>query len=88
MNNITKPELYGATWCEKTIALKEFLDLHNVSYLFFDIDEDQEAESKVKNLNEGQVKIPVVLVKNTIMKNPSIAFLDQKLTESGLLDPI
>jgi glutaredoxin len=47
-----------------------------------------EAEAKIKKISEGKVQIPVVFIKNAILKNPSIAFLDQKLTENGILDPI
>jgi arsenate reductase-like glutaredoxin family protein len=39
MNNKILPELYGASWCDKTSALKEFLDLQNVAYIFHNVDE-------------------------------------------------
>jgi mycoredoxin len=79
-------ELFGTSWCEKTSALKEFLDIHSVAYVFYDIDEDKEAEEKVKNLNEGKARIPMVIIKNSILKTPSISFLDQKLVQNGILD--
>ena len=88
MNTPEQTLLYGTSWCEKTSALREFLDLQNVSYRYHDVDEDAEAEEKIKKIGEGKVQIPVVFIKNSILKNPSIAFLDQKLTEHGLLDPL
>ena len=87
MSSLIQPVLFGAEWCEKTSLIKEFLALHTISYEYFNVDEDTIAEEKVKNLNEGKVKIPMVVIKNSTLKNPSIAFLDQKLVEHGLLDP-
>jgi mycoredoxin len=87
MSNVIRPDLFGASWCEKTSALKEFLEIQNVGYNYYDIDNDAEAEEKVKKLNAGQVKIPVVIIKNAVLRNPSISFLDQKLVENGILDP-
>lgn len=87
MNANIPTELFGADWCEKTSALKEFLELQAVTYIFHNVDANKEAEEKVKNLNEGKVKIPMVIIKNSILKNPSISFLDQKLVENRILDP-
>lgn len=56
-----KITLYGTTWCGDTRRARKFLDEHQISYQWVDIDSDKNAEEYVKSVNNGNRSVPTIL---------------------------
>ena len=78
--------VYGTDWCGLTHAFRERLEVGGVRYTYHDIETDLEAEEAVKTMNGGKRKFPMVVVGETVMKNPPLPELEAALERYGLLD--
>lgn len=63
--------LYGADWCPDCRRAKAFLKDNNIDYTFIDVDLDEEATSKVEQINNGRRIIPTVIFNDKPFTNPS-----------------
>lgn len=63
--------VYGADWCGDTLRTLRDLDDLGVDYTYVNIDNDQEAESKVIEFNQGRRRIPMVEIEGERMSVPS-----------------
>tara|TARA_B100000029_G_scaffold516607_1_gene631658 strand:+ start:5219 stop:5473 length:255 start_codon:yes stop_codon:yes gene_type:complete len=81
MNSNLKPiEIYGTTWCGDCHRSKDFLDKHQISYVWINIEEDDEAREKAVALNDGVQRVPVlVFPDNSILVEPTNSDLEVKL---------
>ncbi|MFC6997600.1 glutaredoxin family protein [Rufibacter roseus] len=76
----SKPILYGADWCKKTIAIQDYFKSRQVDYDYINVDESEEAMQAIKDMNRGRVRFPMVVVgEQKPMKNPSPEELDDAL---------
>jgi thioredoxin reductase (NADPH) len=72
--------VYGTTWCPDCRRAKHFLGEHRTHYHWIDIEQDDEAMERVRELNQGRRMIPtIVFPDNSIMVEPSNAELAKKL---------
>lgn len=53
--------VYGASWCPDARRARRFFDEHGIDYAWIDIDEDDEARDFVKEVNRGQIVVPVIV---------------------------
>lgn len=53
--------VYGASWCPDARRARRFFDEHGVDYTWIDIDQDSEARDFVKEVNRGQIVVPVIV---------------------------
>ena len=64
--------MYGAMWCPDVRRAQVFLDRHDVSYVYRDIDRDEGAMDELLELRGKAWVVPtVVLSDGTILDNPS-----------------
>jgi mycoredoxin len=56
-----------------------------ISYDYHNVEKDPEAEQAVKDMNDGKIKFPMVVVGEKKLKNPSIQDLNIALNTYGLL---
>lgn len=59
--NSYRIKVYGTKWCGDTRRALRFLDLNFISYLYIDIDEDQEARKLVEEVNNGYRSVPTII---------------------------
>ena len=72
--------LYGAEWCPDARRARRFLEEHKIEYHWIDIDADNQARAFVKNVNVGQVIIPVIVFPDeSILIEPSNDELARKM---------
>lgn len=72
--------VYGADWCPDCRRSKRLLDKHSVPYLWVDTDKNQEAETLVRQLNEGKRIIPTIVFEDgSFLAEPSDTELAEKL---------
>ncbi len=71
--------LYGANWCPKTSALRNYLQSKWIDFQYLDVEDDKEAEQTVRNMFDGKLKFPVLVIGDEFFKNPGIGFLNEKL---------
>ncbi|MBN1400029.1 MAG: FAD-dependent oxidoreductase [Anaerolineae bacterium] len=72
--------VYGTTWCPDCRRAKHFLGEHRIHYHWIDIEQDDQAMERVRELNQGRRMIPTILFPdNSIMVEPSNAELAKRL---------
>ncbi len=75
-----KIKVYGARTCSDTLRARKFLDEHNILYTWIDVDEDSEALSLIKRVNNGQRTTPTIFYEDgSIQFEPTNAELAQQL---------
>jgi mycoredoxin len=52
--------IYGADWCGDTVRALRHLDSKGVQYDYVNVDQDEAAEKKVIEFNNGKRRIPLV----------------------------
>jgi len=77
MNNI---KVYGTRWCGSVKRALRILDEHGAAYEMIDIDQDPEAETFVKETNQGYRSVPtIVFPDESILVEPASSELLEKL---------
>ena len=72
--------VYGAPWCPDCTQAKQFLGEQNVPYDWIDVDRDNDALQRVRELNDGKQIIPTIVFEDgSILVEPSDAELAAKL---------
>ena len=78
--------MYGAAWCGDCRRSKKFLDAHNVSYNYIDVEADESAAEKVIEINGGMRSIPVIIFPDgSHLTEPSDPALKEKLESFQIL---
>ena len=73
-------KVYGAKTCPDTQRARQFLEARNVPYAWIDVDEDPEALSLIKSVNNGNRTTPTIFFEDgSIQFEPTNAELAQKL---------
>lgn len=81
----TLPKLYGTSWCWLTNGFDNYLRTIAIKFERFDVEQDPGAEQTIRDLFEGELKFPVLLIYDTVLKNPTIQELNRTLHEAELL---
>jgi len=81
--------MYGASWCPDAKRARRFFDENGVKYAWIDIDGDSAARNFVRETNNGQIVIPVIVFPDqSILVEPSNYALAKKMEEfPGQPDP-
>jgi glutaredoxin len=78
--------VYGADWCEDTVATRSDLDSLGVKYRYINIEQDAAAQEWVKRHNGGKQKTPTVDVGGQILVEPERQELELALKRNGLIE--
>ncbi|MBI2330992.1 MAG: thioredoxin family protein [Chloroflexi bacterium] len=79
---MTKPQItvYGADWCGDCRRTKKFLNDQNIPFIWFNTDENKEAEELVIQKNNGERIIPTIIFEDgSFLAEPSDEELAYKL---------
>lgn len=79
-----KLQLYGANWCPKSSALRNYLQSEWIEFDDFNVETDTEANAKIRALYEGELKFPTVMVGTDFIKNPKIPELKAFLQKHNI----
>ncbi len=74
-------KVYGADWCPKTAEIKNFLQAEWIDFDYFNVETDEEAQQRMKDIYDGKVKFPTVTKGDAHLKNPKIADIRRFLKE-------
>lgn len=78
--------MYSADWCGDCRRSKRLLDSLGVDYKLIDVEADQTAADKVREINGGFQSIPVIVFQDgTHLTEPSDKALKQKLLDLSLI---
>jgi glutaredoxin len=73
-------KIFGARWCGDCVRVLHFLEAHQISYQWIDIDNDFQAEQFVIQTNHGFRSVPTIVFKDgSILVEPSIIELENKI---------
>ena len=75
LNDVHTPEkitMYATTWCGDCRMAKRWLDAHNVSYDYVNIEENEDAAEFVVEVNKGARTVPtIVFPDGSVLIEPS-----------------
>src|SRR5439155_4267263 len=77
-------QVYGTDWCGLTFGVREYLTNSRLAYDYYDIDRDPRAQEFVLAMNEGRRRLPMVVVQERIITNPTVAELQRVLDEHSI----
>lgn len=78
--------MYSAQWCGDCRRSKRLLDSLNVEYTIIDVETDQSAADKVREINGGTQSIPVIVFSDgTHLTEPSDIELSAKLVALSII---
>ena len=83
-NEKDKLQLFGAAWCSKSAALRNFLQAEWIEFDDNDVEESKEAEEKVRALYDGKLKFPTAVYKGKFIKNPTVLEMQKFLKENNI----
>ena len=73
-------KIYGTTWCGDCHRSTDFLDKHNISYVWINIEDDDDARETAVPLNDGVQRVPVIVFPdNSVLVEPTNSDLELKL---------
>jgi len=76
--------VYGADWCEDTVATRHDLDSLGVKYRYIDIEQDPAAQEWVKRHNGGKQKTPTLDIDGQVLVEPERRELELALKRNGI----
>jgi mycoredoxin len=79
-----KLQLYGTDWCPKSSALRNYMQSRWIEFDDLNVDTDVEANARVREIYEGKLKFPTVMVGNDFIKNPTIPQLNEFLKKHNI----
>lgn len=63
--------IYGTEWCLNCKRTKEFLVENHFSFKFINVDVSSEALTLIESLNNGKKILPILIIDNKSITNPS-----------------
>ena len=79
-----KITLYGKKRHAYTVAYKNFLKMAEIDFDYKDIEQDLEAQNHSKELYDGEIKYPILIVNDEIYKTPSSDTFNKVMKELKL----
>ncbi len=83
----TTVNLYGTDWCGLTTGFKKYLDARGIEFEYYNVESAPEIEQRVREMNGGKLKFPMVVVGDRVMKNPPPEELNEALQAHNLPIP-
>lgn len=72
--------VYGTSWCGDCARTRRFLDRHQVTYHWIDLDEHPEDVERVRTINHGHRSVPtIVFPDGSTLTEPADTELGRKL---------
>ena len=81
-----KLKLYGALWCTKSAALRNYLQSKWIDFEDLDVEADEDAEQAVRALYDGELKFPTMTYGDEFLKNPNFKEIDEFVKKHDLDD--
>jgi glutaredoxin len=72
-------QVYGTDWCGLTFGVREYLTNSHMAYDYYDVEQDARAHEFVLAMNDGRRRLPMVVVEERIIINPTVAELQRLL---------
>src|SRR5947208_237582 len=54
--------VYGTDWCGLTFGVREYLTTSRLEYDYYNVDRDPRAQEFVLAMNDGRLRLPMVVV--------------------------
>ena len=77
-------QVYGTDWCGLTFGVREYLTNSRLTYDYYDVDRDPRAQDFVLAMNDGRRRLPMVVVQERVITNPTVAELQRVLDEHSI----
>jgi thioredoxin reductase (NADPH) len=77
-------QVYGTDWCGLTYAVRAYLTKSRIEYDYHNIEQDQRAEEFVLAMTDGRRRLPLVVVQERVLTNPTLDELQRVLHEHRL----
>jgi len=77
--------VFGTRWCAATQYVRRYLDRHNVSHTFRDLDRDSEAAEQVRFWTGGYLSHPTVKIHLDVLVEPLSNEIQSALEKNKLV---
>ena len=77
-------QVYGTDWCGLTFGVREYLTNSRLAYDYFDVERDARAHDFVVAMNDGKRRLPMVVVQERVITNPTVSELQRVLDEHSI----
>jgi glutaredoxin len=74
-------QVYGTDWCGLTFGVREYLTKSHLTYDYYNIERDPQAQEFVLAMNDGRRRLPMVVIQERIITNPTVAELQRVIDE-------
>ena len=74
----TKIPVYGADWCPDCRMVKMYLDQHDITYDYIDIEEGNNLDAMLEITNGSKI-IPALIIYGKLYQEPSLVELKEAL---------
>ena len=65
-------KLYGIERCHKTKYYQQFLNSHNLDFIFLDVEENENNAEELRSLYENRkLNFPTIIIGSKKLRNPS-----------------
>ena len=79
-------QVYGTKWCPDCLKVKQVFSRKQITYVWHDIEEDEQLSTYVEKVNGGYKSVPtIVFPDGSILVEPGNTELENKLAEAGYL---
>jgi mycoredoxin len=76
--------MYGTKWCPDCVRAKQVFQKKKASFVWVDIETDQEASDLVEKINKGYKSVPtIVFTDGSVLVEPGSRELEKKLADAG-----
>jgi len=82
---MTDVTVYGADWCGDTRRALAYLDDQGISYVYRNVDTDNQALVWVQEQNEGKRKLPTILIGDQVLSVPASSEIEDALRSKGAI---
>jgi mycoredoxin len=73
-------KIYGTNWCPDCFRVKQVFSKNNVPFIWYNIEQDEEACAFVEKVNGGFKSVPtIVFTDGSVLVEPTNAKLEAKL---------
>jgi glutaredoxin-like protein len=72
--------MYGTRWCPDCARAKQIMNKRQVPFIWYDIEQDEEARQYVQKVNGGYKSVPtIVFPDGSVLVEPSNSELEKKI---------
>lgn len=75
--------VYGTSWCGMSQMIRRYFEKKDISYQYFDLEDDTDAIDKLRWITGGYAHHPTVIIDGQALIEPSMEELEEVMERNG-----